>query len=241
MELRNSSKICPTSVDSDLEHFLLLAGLFSVPHENLHRLCICSSHYHYLIKARRKNNCDLCQILRKKGTSCQNFASLRQSSKNCAVALWIARQCTLYQYWTCTECRRYVAERYVNDETTKIANEMFLRLYDNLDQLVITPVPSPMSSPNSDYAPSFDDFPLDENVDIVRRFEHLLREQDFEGRIETTSAYQSMNKKSRRTFRKQTKDILLHVIKMLAQNDCDGIWQEIVCDVSDVYEHDDSK
>ena len=50
-----------------------------------------------------------------------------------------------------------------------------------------------------------------------------------------------MNKKSRRTFRNQTNDILLHVIKMLAPNDYDGIWHEIVCDESDVYEHDDSR
>ena len=57
-----------------------------------------------------------------------------------------------------------------------------------------------MASPHSEYAPSFDAVPPSETVDMARAFQQLLREQQFQSRVETTYSYNSMNHESKRAF-----------------------------------------
>lgn len=215
IDLRNSRKRCSRSTQSDLEHFLLLSGIFMSPSENLHRLYICSSHYDYFIKARRKNNCELCKVVRHKSTCSQSMSSLRALPKSAAVALWIARRLSCYYYWTCTECRHYIERTYMTDEAKKFADQLYSKIYDDFDEIVMTPVISPMSSPSSEYQPSFEEISSTDAFEMMRELQHLLRAQHFDGRIEKTDSYTLMKEKSQRTFRRQTKEILLHITKIL--------------------------
>ncbi len=231
IDLRNSIKRCPRSINSDLEYLLLLAGRFSIPSDNLYRLHICSSHYHDLLKVVPKKRCELCKILRNKSAFCSNLSSLRPLSKSSAVALWHARQFSFYQHWTCTECRHFIEREYVTEETMKLADQIYQRLYDDSDDLILPPGASPMSSPCSEYCPSFHDIPSAEISDMTQAFKRLLREQGFNHRIETTNSYHSMKKKSQRAFRDQTKKILLHVTKFLSSSsDYNDLWDGIVID-----------
>jgi hypothetical protein len=65
----------------------------------------------------------------------------------------------------------------VTDETKKIAGQIYERLYDDSDDLVVPPEPSPMASPCSEYCPSFDDITSTEtlNQELVQRNEHCHR------------------------------------------------------------------
>ena len=234
IDLRNSVKRCPHSISSDLEHFLLLVGRFSVPSDNLYRLHICSSHYHHLLKVLLKKHCALCKILRNKSSNCTNLPSLRQVSKLLAVALWHARQLSLYQRWICTECRHFIKREYITDETRALANQLYQRLYDDSDDLIVSPKASPMSSPCSDYHPSFDNIPPVEISDMTQDFKRLLREQGFKDRIETTTSYHNMSRKSQCAFRDQTKAILQHVTKFLSSpSEYNDIWDGIISDEVD--------
>lgn len=230
IDLRNSVKRCPNSIMSDLEYILLLAGRFCIPSDNLHRLHICSLHYHTLLKVESKKHCELCKMLRNKSTFYRNISSLRPLSKSLAIALWQARQLSLYQKWTCTDCRHFIEREYVNNETMKLAEQMYQQLYDDSSDLVFPPEPSPMCSPCSEYMPSFDETPPNEIFRMTRDFQRLLRDQNFNQRIETTNSYRYMNNKSQRTFRKQTKEILLHVTQLLSSSDYNNVWDDIVTD-----------
>jgi hypothetical protein len=131
IDLRNSTKRCPGTIGLDLEYLLLLAGLFAVPPDNLHRLHNCSIHYNHLLTARRKNNCELCKLVRNKTTSCPAQLSLQSLSKPLAVALWNSRQLSMYNYWACIDCRKYFEQEYTTDDTSRSAEQMFQRLYDD--------------------------------------------------------------------------------------------------------------
>lgn len=96
----------------------------------------------------------------------------------------------------------------------KLAEQMYQQLYDDSNNLVFTPEPSPMCSPCSEYIPSFDDTPSIEILQMTRDFQRLLRDQNFNQRIETTNSYRYMNDKSQRNFRNQTKEILLHITQL---------------------------
>lgn len=149
------------------------------PKENLHRLHMCSSHYDHLIKTRRKNNCELCKIVRKKSTCNQNLSLLRALSKGAAIGLWISQGLSCYQYWTCTECRHYIERTYLTEETKKFADQLYGKMYDDFNELVMTPLVSPMSSPSSEYRPLFDESSSTNTVEMMRALQHLLRDQHF--------------------------------------------------------------
>jgi len=129
----------------------------------------------------------------------------------------------------------------VTDETIKIADCTYERLYDDSDDLIFLPEPSPMSSPCSEYCPTYDDIPTAETIDMTQAFQQLLREQYFKRRVETTYSYRIMNNKSQRTFRKQVKEILMHVTKLLAPNDSNEVWNDIITDESDNYKSNENK
>jgi hypothetical protein len=113
----------------------------------------------------------------------------------------------------------------------KLADQIYQRLYDDSDDLILPPGASPMFSPCSEYCPSFHDIPSAEISDMTQAFKRLLREQGFNHRIETTNSYHSMKKKSERAFRDQTKKILLHVTKFLSSSsDYNDLWDGIVID-----------
>jgi hypothetical protein len=88
-----------------------------------------------------------------------------------------------------------------------------------------------MSSPCSEYYPSFDNIPPIEISDMMQAFKSLLREQGFKDRIETTTSYHNMSRKSQRNFRDQTKAILLHVTKFLSSpSEYNDVWDGIIID-----------
>lgn len=202
---------------------------------------MCSSHYNFLIKTRRKNNCELCKPVRNKSTSSQSLSSLRSLPKSAAIALWIGRSLSCYHYWTCTDCRHYIERTYVTNETHEFVEQLYASLYDDFNEIVMTPVVSPMSSPSSEYHPSFDQTSSTNAAEMMRAFQQLLREQHFEHRIEKTESYTLMKEKSQRTFRRQTKDILVHVIKILAPNDHEQVWSDILNDEMDTLQQDQNK
>ncbi len=230
--MRNSDKRCPRSIKCDLEYLLLLAGHFSIPSDNVYRLHICSAHYHHLLKTPSIPNthCELCKVLRNKSTFCRNPSSLRQLSKPSAVALWHNRKIAYYQRWICTDCRHFIERKYVTNDTMQLTDQLYQRLYDDSDDIVFPPEPSPMSTPSSEYLPSFDNTASTEIFHMADALKRLLREQHFNHRIETTSSYHDMNNKSQRTFRNQTKEILLHVTKLLAASDYKDVFNDIVND-----------
>jgi len=112
----------------------------------------------------------------------------------------------------------------------KLTDQVYARLYDDSDDLIFPPEASPMSSPCSEYYPSFDDTPSTEISDMTQAFKRLLREQHFNHRVETTNLYRNMNNKSQRNFRNQTKEILLHVTKLLSSSDYNDVWNGIIID-----------
>ena len=101
-------------------------------------------------------------------------------------------------------------------------------MYDDSDDLVFPPGPSPMASPYSEYAPSFDDVPPSEMVDMARVFQQLLREQQFQNRVETTYSYSSRNHKGKRAFQRQAREVMIHVAKLLSHDDFNELWNAIV-------------
>lgn len=181
-----------------------------------------------MINVPQKKHCSLCKVLRNKSTFCRNLSSLRLLSKPLAVALWHTQKLSFYYQWICTSCRHHIEQNFVTDETKQIVSQIYAKLYDDTDDLIFPPEPSPMTSPHSEYAPSFDDISPTETVDMTRAFQQLLREQRFQSRIETTYSYSSMNRKRKRAFQRQTKEIMVHVAKLLSHDDFDELWNDIV-------------
>jgi hypothetical protein len=124
----------------------------------------------------------------------------------------------------------------VTDETKKIADQIYARLYDDSDDLIFPPEPSPMASPSSEYCPSFDELSSTETLNMTRTFQQLLREQHFEHRIESTYLYNTMNDKSKRAFQRQVKEVMMHVVKLLSHHDYREVWDDIVIRESKKYE-----
>ena len=109
---------------------------------------------------------------------------------------------------------------------------MFQRLYDQSDTIVGTPS-SGAASPirvDDDYHPIVDTGSSFQDRNTLLEFQQMLREQGFDGRVQSSLSYASASVKYQRNYRTQTKKIFLHLAKVMAPNDYQEIWRGIVED-----------
>ena len=117
-----------------------------------------------------------------------------------------------------------------------VAHQGNQQLYADVANSRVPSEPSLISSPHSEYHPSFDDLPLNEISNWRRDLRRLLHDQNYHGRVETTNSYSSLQIKSQGAFRGQVKKILNHMVRILAPNDYTDVWNDLIYD-----ENDDSK
>lgn len=86
-DLLESSVYSSDDCQSDLEHFLLLAGCFDVRFRDISGFSLCKHHRSFLLDIRRrKNNCSLCVELFKRKK--KSVSDLRRIPKRLAVRVW---------------------------------------------------------------------------------------------------------------------------------------------------------
>ena len=180
-----------------LNTFLLLIGHFNVPSINLQYLHVCASHYHQLVKTRRCNSCELCKLVFRKPKAYGKHEHLRAVNKVQAVSIWIRRQLSVYNRWVCGACRQLIARHFIDDETIERARIMFQRLYNENDVIVRTPSSSAASSIgiDDDYHAIVDTCSSSQHQRALAEFQQMLREQGFDGRIQSSSSYSTASLK----------------------------------------------
>ena len=68
----------------------------------------------------------------------------------------------------------------------------------------------------------------DLQFDQKHNLKHFLVNNGFQGKVQMTRSYCSILRKSQRNFQSQTKAILLFILRILAPNYYNQIWNEII-------------
>ncbi|CAF4269016.1 unnamed protein product [Rotaria magnacalcarata] len=213
--LLTRSNETPADCGSELEHLLVLAGLFDLKLKTICNHAICSNHRRALLNMwHRKNNCNLCtEVFNKNKRSSTN---IRRVSKTIALCVWHNQRLNVYHQWFCTSCRIACTAKY-NDR--KDAQDPFQWLLD--ETIAFTPSTAGVSLPAGDYEyePAEDPVSPGYITKEKREFRQWLVSTGYEGRWRSTDNYRSLSQHDQRVFRNQTKDILRHILRQFVSND----------------------
>ena len=125
-----------------------------------------------------------------------------------------------------------LGREFVTNETIKRADIMFQRLYNERDDIVLTPSSGTESSivDDDEYRETFDTHSPSPQRGALEDFQQMLRNQGFNGRVRQSLSYSSSCLKYQRDCRTRIKKIFLHLAKLLAPDDYDEVWHGIIDD-----------
>ena len=83
---------------------------------------------------------------------------------------------------------------------------------------------------DNEYDPGRHDVSPSKKASEKREFKQWLADSEYVGRWRSTDDYRSLGRHSQAAFRSQAKAIFRHVLKQLAPNDADVVWEDMIDD-----------
>ena len=120
---------------------------------------------------------------------------------------------------------------------------MFQPIYNQNDTIVRTPSSSSLASTRADedYHAITDTCSTPQFRSAFSEFQQMLREQGFDGRVQSSPSYSTASLKYQRDYRTHTRKIFLHLAKLMAPNDYEELCRGIVQDESIVNHAGDNR
>ncbi|CAM4958230.1 unnamed protein product [Rotaria socialis] len=205
---------------SELEFLLLRVAYDDLPHMNLYGHTICDAHYNYLTKRFPRTACNVCKTIFNYDSNSKN--DLRRITRIIAYGIWQEHQLSVFDETMCGGCPKKLQKKYLTKDIIEESGNILSWLYD--DNTYFTP--STISSTGHSVYQSNDD--LDLQCDRKHHFKEFLVNNGFQGRVQMTESYGNMLRKSRQNFLRQIKIILLFILQILAPNDFNQVWEDLI-------------
>lgn len=226
---RNTTDFPATEgVESKMEYLLLQHGCFEIQPFNLFSYAVCHSHLK-LIDRRKIMSCSICKPVFSRQKSSRS--DLRVITKQHAFAIWKTFRKSFFGKTMCANCRRQLETTYLTSEVKEESSHLFKWIYDF--NLVHTPSTISSQPHSANYSGIYSGAAHNDQEMLKK----LLKDLNFLNEIPTTFCYSSRSAKSKQNFCRSSKKILQFILQILAPNDCEEIWNDIVessCDLLNV-------
>ncbi|CAF5032913.1 unnamed protein product, partial [Rotaria sp. Silwood1] len=126
----------------------------------------------------------------------------------------------------CTSCRKALDKEennYITNEIRQQCDQLFEWLYD-LD-VVYTPTTISSKSSTSIYSPTIYSGTARDDQEVLKNF---LRSMNYKYEIPVTFSYNGRSSKSKQNFCRSIKHILQFIVQIVAPNDSNEVWSDIV-------------
>jgi hypothetical protein len=212
-------------VESKMEYSLLQHGCYEVKPFNLLSYSVCQSHLKP-IESRKITSCSICKpfFSRQKASR----SDLRVITKQHAFVIWRTFKKSFFGKIMCGNCRRQLQTIYLTDELKEESIVLFKWIYD----FNVVHTPSTISS--QPHSTSYSGIYSGVAHDDQEMLKNLLKELKFSNEIPTTVSYSCRSPKSKQNFCRSSKNILQFILEILAPNDFEEIWDDIVASSYDL-------
>jgi len=143
-----------------------------------------------------------------------------------AFAIWKKDKKSFFGKVTCASCRKTSdneKNNYITNEIKQQCDQLFEWLY-NFD-VVHTPTTISSKSDTTSYSPTIYSGAARDDQEVLKNF---LRSMNYKYEIPVTFSYNARSSKSKENFCRFTKHILQFIVQIVAPNDSNQVWSDIV-------------